>query len=717
MTTVNNVTNNTKFNRKAEKKRGKRIGYNYIILESLKESKKNDVIKCLYIKSLTKFGICVIKEGTYGDTKDSSGRDIKDRLIWQKKLHEQLQNKVRVPRLLGSFEENGNYYLILEHIKGKSLYTIIGESNKELRQALKSGNKLWLRFLNYLLQIIDILQTLHRHHIVHRDITTNNIIIMPSGKVALIDMELSYSLQLEYPSPPFELGTYGYMSPEQRKAQKPTEMEDIFSLGAIMVHMWTGISPKKVTDEPPKETMHKVHFLIPDEELASIITQCLDPLAMNRPSLESIQSSIIKYKANFHEKKERQASNVITFNREQILDTCQQAIGTLISPILMDEKGWFSDNQNQPNGDKNHINKSWYASFNLGASGIIYLLSKAKKIGLNIEETKPYIARGIELVQERYITRIDNTSTSLHFGSHGIAASLSTAIKYGVLDINSQNTDWITKLLRRGENISLGIMHGISGQGLAHLICSSIITIPSSQEDLLFYVQHLIERQEKDGSWKRTSSNNEKRIASGFANGVAGISYFLLEYGERYLSKEAVESAQRGLRWLIKNANSVKNCFQWTSSIASELSPSWCDGPAGVALCFLKAYTFFKEPLFKRYAVGALNNYSRNIINNNLSQCHGLCGLGEIYIEAFQTLQDDTWLDRAAWISQLVMHLKKQDNSQSPYWLVENEYHPTASFMTGNSGVLHFLLRRCYPDTLRFPLIPISSITHNSVSL
>src|SRR5687768_1680820 len=97
---------------KVVKKSGKRIGYNYIILKSLKESQKNDVVKCLYIKSLTNFGICVIKEGTFGDSKDKEGRDIKDRLIWQKQLHELLQDKVRVPRLLGSFEENGNYYLV-----------------------------------------------------------------------------------------------------------------------------------------------------------------------------------------------------------------------------------------------------------------------------------------------------------------------------------------------------------------------------------------------------------------------------------------------------------------------------------------------------------------------------------------------------------------------------------------------------------------------------
>src|SRR5882672_6085182 len=125
---------------KVEKKSGRRIGYNYIIVKSLKESRKNDVVKCFYIKGLTNFGFCVIKEGTYGDTKDKYGRDIKDRLIWQKQLHELLQNKVRMPRLMGSFEENGNYYLVMEYIKGKPLYEKIRE-DKNLRESLLSGGK------------------------------------------------------------------------------------------------------------------------------------------------------------------------------------------------------------------------------------------------------------------------------------------------------------------------------------------------------------------------------------------------------------------------------------------------------------------------------------------------------------------------------------------------------------------------------------------------
>ena len=199
---------------KVEKTGGKRFGYNYIFIKSYKESKKNDVVKCLYIKSLTNFGFCVIKEGSFGDTKDPEGRDIIDRLKWQRQLHEQLQDKIPMPRLLGHFEENGNYYLVIGHVKGKALQKVIGETQKkDLRQSLITGDKVGTRFLDYLIQITGILEKLHGEGIVHRDATPNNYMITRSGKVALIDMEMSYSLPLQFPTPAFQLGTFGYMSP------------------------------------------------------------------------------------------------------------------------------------------------------------------------------------------------------------------------------------------------------------------------------------------------------------------------------------------------------------------------------------------------------------------------------------------------------------------------------------------------------------------------
>jgi serine/threonine protein kinase len=696
---------------KAEKKAGKRIGYNYIIIKSLKESQKNDVVKCLYIKSLTNFGFCVIKEGTYGDSKDKHGRDIKDRLIWQQQLHEELQDKVRMPRLLGHFEENGNYYLVMERIKGKPLYKVCREKNGELREGLITGTRTGIKFTDYLIQIVDLLNTLHKHHVVHRDATSNNFIIMPNDKVAVIDMELSYSLQQQAPAPAFQLGTHGYMSPEQLKTETPTIKEDVFAAGAVLLQVWTGISPTKLTDAPLESLVEKVQFFIPDKAIADILVQCLHPDAAKRPFLSIVYDRLLQYKEDLRNKKQRPKTTPIVYTKEQIKQTIQQAVGTLASPLLTDaEKGWFSEDQKEePNRDKNKINKAWYTSFSKGATGVMYLLNQVHRIGLDTSICVAPIQTAMDLIETKYMQRIEQVSSSLHFGAPGIAAVLACSIKDELIAPQTNHFDWINQLLDR-DNSETGYIDGIAGQGLAHWLCQDFLLPDVMIDRLSKYVDALLQKQQKDGSWIYKEVKGKQKKRHGFANGISGIIYFLLEYAHRYQDPKARTAAKAGLHWLITKAFYQGDKIQWRTDKNKELMHWWSEGTSGIALAFIKAYACSDNPTdkhrYKQFATGALLNHSQQVVDNNLSQLQGLSGLGEIYLEAHKVFQEPEWLERAGWISQVIMHLKKEHPQHGPYWLVQGERQPTPDFMIGNSGVIHFLLRYCFPEQIGFPMLP-----------
>lgn len=692
---------------KVQKKAGKRIGYNYIIIKSLKKSQKNDVVKCLYIKSLINFGICVIKEGSSGDSKDKEGRDIRDRLIWQKQLHGLLDNKIRLPHLLGSFEENGNYYLVIERIKGKSLGLLCKKYDKELRKGLLSGNKLGIRFLDYLQQVVNLVGALHKQNIIHRDVTVANFMITPGGKVVVIDMELSYSLEKQFPSPPFQLGTYGYMSPQQEATQPPSKQDDIFSLGAILLQVWTGISPVKFTNVSIDDLADRIRFFIPDQPVAEIAIQCLHPNPDKRPELSIIWQTLDQFKTALKKNIKRADSKWSLYNKEDIQSIIQNAVHTLASPLLADpEKGWFSENRkNKPNADKNKIDKAWYASFNVGTAGVIYMLSKLKMVGLDVNPALPFVKKGLDLIEQKYILNGEKASSGLHFGAAGISASLAAAIRSGLIEFHPKYINWMHKLLDK-ENDSLGIMHGLSGQGIAQLICTPFLDTAFANEHLQQYVQQLLNKQEKDGSWVRSIQDKKNRITRGFANGMAGNIYFLLEYASRYNDNPSLAAAENGLHWLMKKAHHQHQTIQWLSSNGKNISHWWCEGAPGIALSFLKAYQLLGVRRYKEYAIGALSNHPEKTLDDNLSQCHGLTGLGEIYLEAYFVLGDEAWLKRAEWIAQVLLRLRKQHREHGPYWLVEHERQPLAGFMAGNSGILHFLLRYCYPEKINFPLTP-----------
>jgi len=702
---IHHTTDESPKHQKAEKKAGRRDGYNYIILKSLKESRKNDVVKCLYIKSLTRFGICVIKEGSYGESMDRYGRDIKDRLLWQKQLHESLQGKVRLPRLLGTFEENGNYYLILEHIKGKSFFKACQEKNKELRDSIMQGNRLGLTFLGYLLQIIDIIETLHRNQVIHRDATATNFMVTPRGKVTIIDMELAYSLT-DTTMPPYELGTYGYMSPEQLRSQTPTIKEDIFSIGAILLQIWIGsIGPHKLTQTSIDDLCQKVNFFVPDQKLGDLIIQCLHPDPGSRPLCQTIRTVINDFRLNLKKNIARPSSNPKYFSKEEILQVVQSTINSLATPLFADpERGWFSENSNNQNyKDKTKIEKTWYTNFNSGVAGIIYFLSYAKKVGFDTSIALPYVYKGLELIQTNYIEHIHESSPGLYFGSDGIATALAAAMKYKLIEQNSDYTNWIELLLKKQTTVT-NIAYGVAGQGLSNLYCRSFIDERMMHDRLEGYIQILLSKQAKDGSWVNESSDNKKRVTRGFASGVAGIIYFLLEYASQFSDVRARHAAENGLNWLMNKSIMKEGKLRWLSSTGKKLPSTWYEGTAGIGLTFLRAYHYTNNSNYKKLAELALYSQPKLSLVNNLSLCHGLSGTAEIYMEAQRILQHQEWDERISNAIQVIMHLKQNHVKFGPYWLVEDEHQPVGDFMTGNTGILHCLIRYCFSNEVQLPL-------------
>ncbi|MRG47689.1 protein kinase [Chitinophaga sp. SYP-B3965] len=679
------------FKGKAEKKAGKRIGYNYIIIKSLKESQKNDVVKCFYIKSLFDFGTCVIKEGTYGDTKDAYGRDIRDRLIWQRELHELLQNNLRIPRLLGSFEENGNYYLVIERIKGSPLGKILKKGKRQLRTDLINKTKRGLQFIDYLIQIYKLIQRMHNFGIIHRDITVNNFIIMPGGRVAVIDLELSYSMTLQYPSPPFLLGTRGYMSPEQENAsQNPSEKEDIYSLGMLTLQSWAGISAYKLNDVKLEDITRKVSYFIPDKRIAEIVTKCIHPDPEERPNINNLLETIAEYKNDAKKNIIRPSSIKKSYTKEEIILTVQESISTFGSTLLCNkEKGWFSEIKNKkPKPEKDKMEKAWYGSFSIGVAGIIYFLSIAKKAGIDISKAEYGIQKAWELIYEKYNKNIDKSGIGLLNGSDGIAFVLSHALKNGLLSWSSEHIEWMERLLSR-ESTTLILSSGLSGQGIANLACQEFLPA-QVQEKLKKITTKIIENQQSDGGW-----SYGKRRTKGFNNGAAGVIYFLIEVGKLNNNTEALKAAKNGLKWLISQAKNQGETCYWVNSKGKTYSNLWSEGVIGISFTFLKAFEYFQDPIYRQYAINSLNFQLEEQHPEFLNQMTGLVGKGHVYLEAFLILKEEKWLTYADKITQTIMHLKKTHPLHGPYWLTEDERQPVGNFFKGISGLLYYLLRYC----------------------
>ena len=143
-----------------------------------------------------------------------------------------------------SLEKYGNgYALIMEDIGAISLKMYLTNRKLNLQN-----------FLELAISIVEILEDLYHHQIIHKDIKPSNIIINPDTKnVKLIDFSISTLLPREtqeiiYPN--VMEGTLPYMSPEQtgRMNRGIDYRSDFYSLGITFYEMLTNQLPFSSND-------------------------------------------------------------------------------------------------------------------------------------------------------------------------------------------------------------------------------------------------------------------------------------------------------------------------------------------------------------------------------------------------------------------------------------------------------------------------------------
>jgi lantibiotic modifying enzyme len=176
--------------------------------------------------------------------------------------------------------------------------------------------------------------------------------------------------------------------------------------------------------------------------------------------------------------------------------------------------------------------------------------------------------------------------------------------------------------------------------------------------------------------------------------GIAGIIYFLLETGRFYPEGKGWNIAKKGLDYLASQARWENGHWIWQVNPQNQTISPWLeDGFTGITLVFIKAYEVFREEKYRTLAESVLSNHPVYILSNQLTLSGGLAGLGEVYLEAYRVFQNAEWQKRADWITGVLLHTCKQQDDGSVYWLQDHSTIPVADLMTGNAGIIHFLIR------------------------
>ncbi len=129
-------------------------------------------------------------------------------------------------------EDSGLYYIVMELVEGITLKTYIEKKGRlDVKEAVSIA-----------IQVAQGIQTAHSHHIIHRDIKPQNIIISREGKVKVTDFGIARASSAQTINSN-AMGSVHYISPEQARGSYSDERSDIYSLGISLYEMITGYVP------------------------------------------------------------------------------------------------------------------------------------------------------------------------------------------------------------------------------------------------------------------------------------------------------------------------------------------------------------------------------------------------------------------------------------------------------------------------------------------
>ncbi|RCX23529.1 serine/threonine-protein kinase [Fontibacillus phaseoli] len=142
-------------------------------------------------------------------------------------------NHHRLPRIADFFQMEGGYsYLVMDYVEGIHLDAhFLGK-----RGALNA-----VELAKYGLQICEGLHYLHSLHppIIHRDLKPSNLLIDGKGEIRFVDFGIARKYKQESMDDTVKLGTVGFAAPEQYGGRQTDGRTDLYSLGAVLLHLGT----------------------------------------------------------------------------------------------------------------------------------------------------------------------------------------------------------------------------------------------------------------------------------------------------------------------------------------------------------------------------------------------------------------------------------------------------------------------------------------------
>ena len=189
----------------------------------------------------------------------------KERFLKEARTMAKFSKDEGIVKALDFFEINNTAYIVMEYLEGITLKQYLRENQRIAPEDL----------IELLVPLIESLDEIHSQGMIHRDISPDNIMVLPDGRIKLMDFgaardytefgekSLSIVLKPGY-APPEQYQTHGVQGP----------WTDIYALCATMYKCITGENPPDAIERVMDDSLKKISefgITIPPQEEAAII--------------------------------------------------------------------------------------------------------------------------------------------------------------------------------------------------------------------------------------------------------------------------------------------------------------------------------------------------------------------------------------------------------------------------------------------------------------
>ncbi|WP_052050552.1 protein kinase domain-containing protein [Leptolyngbya sp. KIOST-1] len=255
---------------------GSRIGGRYIVQRVLGQGGFG---RSYLVEDSQRFGeACVLKE--FFPTKKTANNLQKALDLFKREAKTLYQlDHPQVPKFLACFTQRNRLFIVQEYIDGVPYSQLI----KQRRQQSSAFSE--AEVIQWLMQMLQVLDYLHGLNIVHRDISPDNImycrdrnlpVLIDFGLVSdAISTLLSDNMATPNEAQPATMvGKFGYSPPEQIQLGQCFPCSDLYALGVTAIVLLTGRYPRDLIDQTTLEWCWQSHVQV-SQPLRAILTQLI----------------------------------------------------------------------------------------------------------------------------------------------------------------------------------------------------------------------------------------------------------------------------------------------------------------------------------------------------------------------------------------------------------------------------------------------------------